>query len=216
MVIQSEENITSTWNNLFNITFNQTLSTISTENSNLNTTDITIQTSTYNQKTEMYINITDNATEKYLEDGSCEDWQDAQHALFQLANLCLVVAFLTPSSFKYHAFFLRCILNFGFLFFSLWAGLFVCMPDILSWNLGFCLVNSIHICYQGYKMFPPRIGAELDGVYIKMFKPLNISRQMFKDLKTIGDLYILTKGNTYAKEGKTKCGEKISILLKGR
>ncbi|PVD28387.1 hypothetical protein C0Q70_10974 [Pomacea canaliculata] len=30
--------------------------------------------------------------------GSCHDWQDAQHTLFQLANLCIAVSLLTPAT----------------------------------------------------------------------------------------------------------------------
>lgn len=147
---------------------------------------------------------------------SCNDWQDAQHSLFQLANLCLIISFLTPSSFRHHAFFLRLIVSFGYLFFGLWAGLFVCMPDFIGWNLGFFTVNLIYLVYLGYKMCPTRLGHFTEELYEHTFKPLNVDRKRFKELTSIGDTYLLTKGTVYATEGKTKCGNKISILLKGR
>ncbi|CAG2199990.1 BVES [Mytilus edulis] len=147
---------------------------------------------------------------------SCSDWQDAQHALFQLANFCLIISFLTPSSFKHHAFFLRLVISFGYLFFGLWAGVFVCMPDVLAWNLGFLLVNFVHVMYLGYQMCPTRLGHLTKELYEKMFKPLNVDRKRFKALTNIGDTYLLTKGTYYATEGRTKCGNKLSILLKGR
>lgn len=147
---------------------------------------------------------------------ACSDWQEAQHALFQLANLCLIISFLTPSSFRHHAFFLRLIISFGYLFFGLWAGVFVCMPDFLGWNLGFLLVNLAYLVYLGYKMCPTRLGHFTEEFYDNTFKPLNVERKRFNDLTRIGDTYLLTKGTSYATEGKTKCGNKISILLKGR
>ncbi|CAC5409868.1 BVES [Mytilus coruscus] len=147
---------------------------------------------------------------------SCSDWQDAQHALFQLANFCLIISFLTPSSFKHHAFFLRLVISFGYLFFGLWAGVFVCMPDVLAWNVGFLLVNFAHVMYLGYQMCPTRLGHFTKELYQKMFKPLNVDRKRFKALTHIGDTYLLTKGTYYATEGRTKCGNKLSILLKGR
>ena len=147
---------------------------------------------------------------------SCSDWQDAQHALFQLANLCLIISFLTPSSFKHHSFFLRLIISFGYLFFGLWGGVFVCMPDVLVWNIGFLVINVTHLAYLGCRMCPIRLGKLTQDLYEKMFKPLRVDRERYKTLTLLGDTYLLTKGSGYATEGRTKCGNKLSILLKGR
>ncbi|OWF52518.1 blood vessel epicardial substance-A-like [Mizuhopecten yessoensis] len=148
--------------------------------------------------------------------GGCSDWQEVQHALFQLANLCLVLSFLTPTNFHHHAFFLRFILGFGYLFFSIWAGIFVCMPDVLSWNCLFFVVNTGHLSLLLYRMFPTRFRSELDELYSKVFKPLKVTRQQFKDISDQGELYVLTRGTYYAKEGCTEGGRKLSILVKGR
>lgn len=86
--------------------------------------------------------------------GSCRDWQDAQHTLFQLANLCAAISLLTPSSFRYHLLFLRCFLLAAFLFFVLWASLFVCMLDILIWNCVFFVINLIHVICLAYHNIP--------------------------------------------------------------
>ncbi|XP_069139143.1 blood vessel epicardial substance-A-like [Argopecten irradians] len=148
--------------------------------------------------------------------GRCSDWQDVQHALFQLANLCLVLSFLTPTNFQHHAFFLRFVLGFGYLFFSVWAGIFVCMPDVLIWNCIFFIVNTGHLSYLIYRMFPTRFRSELDELYSKVFKPLKVTRQQFRDISNQGELYVLTRGTVYAKEGCTEGGRKLSILVKGR
>jgi len=213
---------------------NEWLSTVITNYSDSSTSAYTSLQATTQPITESYTqtyaytNIPQHSTTAFLVSnlknvtisvnpkGSCSDWQDLQHALFQLANLCLIVSFLTPSSFQHHAFFLRFILGFGYLFFTLWAGFFVCMPDVLGWNSVFFCVNLIHMLYLGYKMFPARFRSELDELYSKMFKPLKVSRQQFKDLSNLADLYVLTRGSVYAREEYTDCGEKVSLLVKGR
>ena len=146
----------------------------------------------------------------------CEDWKDAQHTLFQLANLCLVVSFLTPTNFHHHALAVRCILGFGYLFFTLWAGLIVCMPDVLIWNIGFFIVNFIFTCYLAYGLLPTRFDSNVDEMYQRLFKPLRLDKRLFKELFAVGSVQVLTKDEFYAREGITTLGTKTSILLKGR
>ena len=97
--------------------------------------------------------------------GSCHDWQAAQHTLFQLANLCVAVSFLTTASFRFHVLFLRCILLLAFLLFLLWAGLFICMPDVLGWNLVFFLLNGAHIAWLVYRHLPSRLPLSHCAIY---------------------------------------------------
>lgn len=184
--------------------------------------NITLLLQNYNRNTiNSSFNCSNNCskltqTRPEMQKLSCSDWQEAQHALFQLANLCLIISFLTPSSFRHHAFCLRVIISFGYLFFGLWAGVFVCMPDVVAWNIVFFIVNFSHLVYLGYKMFPARLGKLTRELYDKVFKPLNVERNRFKAVAQLGDTYLLTKGNFYATEGRTKCGNKLSMLLKGR
>lgn len=100
--------------------------------------------------------------------GSCHNWQEAQHTLFQLANLCMVVSFLTPASFRFHVLFLRCLLLLAFLLFLLWAGLFICMPDVLGWNLVFFLLNGAHIVWLLYRHLPSRLPVSHTALYTKV------------------------------------------------
>ena len=148
--------------------------------------------------------------------GVCVDWLDAQHALFQLANLCMVISFLTPSNFRHHCFFLRLMLNFGFLFLVIWSAVFICMPDVLAWNLVFMLVNMLHLAYLGFQIIPQRFSKTCEDVYAKTFKPLKVSRRQFRDIAEFGNILVLAKGAVYAKEGSSRCGQKLSMLLKGR
>lgn len=147
---------------------------------------------------------------------SCHVWQDVQHILFQLGSLCMAFSFLTPISFQYHVLFLRCLLLFTFLFYILWAGLFICLPDILAWNCAFFFINIAQILYLAYNMYPVHINKEYEDAYAKLFKPLGVSRIEFRSLTRIGSLVYLRQGSTYATEGITPCGEKLSLLLRGR
>lgn len=172
------------------------------------------------------INMTifsDNVTTSWSNDSSgnstegiCVDWLDAQHALFQLANLCMVISFLTPSNFRHHSFFLRLMLNFGFLFIVIWSSLFICMPDVLTWNLVFMFVNTCHLAYLGYQIIPSRFSKTCEDLYLKTFKPLKVTRKQFQKIAEFGNILVLAKGAVYAKEGNSRCGQKLSMLLKGR
>ncbi|KAK7108623.1 hypothetical protein V1264_016322 [Littorina saxatilis] len=148
--------------------------------------------------------------------GSCLDWQDAQHILFQLANLCMAVSFLTPVSFRFHLLFLRCLLLLAFLLFLLWAGLFICMPDVLGWNLVFFLLNGAHIGWLLYRHLPSRLPASHAALYTKVFKPVRVTQEEFLDLCQLGSLQEMSKGGLYAVESLTRCGRRVSVLIKGR
>ncbi|XP_012939248.2 blood vessel epicardial substance-like isoform X2 [Aplysia californica] len=148
--------------------------------------------------------------------GACRDWQDAQHTLFQLANLCAAVSLLTPSSFRHHLLFLRCLFLVAFFFFVLWAGLFVCMLDVLVWNCLFFLVDLVHIVCLVYSNIPSRFNPSLCELYAKRFKPLKVCRTDFAELCSLANIVPLRKGMRYAVEGLTPCGEKVSMLLRGR
>uniref|UniRef100_A0A0L8HBL9 POPDC1-3 domain-containing protein n=1 Tax=Octopus bimaculoides TaxID=37653 RepID=A0A0L8HBL9_OCTBM len=161
------------------------------------------------------VNTTLNST-SYNGTESCDVWQDVQHILFQLGSLCMAFSFLTPISFQYHILFLRCLLLFTFLFYILWAGVFICVPDILGWNCAFFCINIGHIFYLAYSMYPVHIHKDFEDVYAKLFKPLGVSRIEFKSLTRVGRLVYLRQGSVYATEGITPCGEKLSLLLRGR
>lgn len=165
-----------------------------------------------NSRTQVLANV--NNTD--LEAGYCSDWLDAQHAVFQLANLCMLISFLTPTNFKYHCFFLRIMLNLGFLLCLIWGAVFVCLSDMVIWNAIFLFVNSTHLVYIGYKIMPERFPKALEDVYSHTFKPLKVTRKQFKDITEFGDMQLLGKGATYAKQDQTKTGQRLSILLKGR
>ncbi|KAL4233329.1 hypothetical protein ACF0H5_008011 [Mactra antiquata] len=160
--------------------------------------------------------VNQNETSEDLDGGHCEGWMTAQHAVFQLSNLCILISFLTPIRFKYHFFFLRIMLNFGFLIFIIWSAAFVCMPDVVIWNSVFIVINSGYIIYIGYMEVPVRFSKTLEDVYLHSFKPLKVTRKQFKELADFGTMQLLGKGVVYARQDQSKTGQKLSLLLKGR
>ena len=156
------------------------------------------------------LNVTLNSTL------TCVDWQDGQHFLFQLSNLCFAVSFLAPNSFRYHGLFLRLLLCLGYVFFVVWAGVIICLPELLAWTLGFLAANVIHVLVIIYKLYPVMIRSELEEVYIRLFKPIKVSRGHFRELTKLGDLLEFPKGAYYALQGTSHCGRKVALLLTGR
>ncbi|KAK6170065.1 hypothetical protein SNE40_018547 [Patella caerulea] len=167
-------------------------------------------TSTVFTETETNLALEKNFTE------SCEQWQDAQHTLLQLANLCLAISFFTPSNFRFHSICLRSFLLIGFLLFILWSSLLVCMPDVLGWHIVFSVFNLCHMIFIGYKMIPVKLHHQLEVMYKKLFRPMHMTRKEFAEICKLGSVITLAKGSLYAVQGITPCGEKISILVKGR
>ena len=156
------------------------------------------------------------ATTPGLADTECMDWKEAQHLLYQLANLCIAVSFLVPNSFAYHVLCLRGLLALGSLFVLIWGATHVCHPDVLAWYLVFVLVNSCQLAYAAYTSWPVPLRAELEDLHDRTFAPLKVTRAEFRELVSTAVIKDLPNGGTYALEGATHCGERLSILLSGR
>ncbi|XP_052810891.1 blood vessel epicardial substance-like isoform X4 [Mya arenaria] len=146
----------------------------------------------------------------------CEKWTNAQHAVFQLANLCFLISLLTPYTFRYHSLFLRVMLNVGYILTLIWASVFVCMSDVVIWSIVILVVNSAHIVYLTYISVPHRFSKALEHVYLRTFKPLKVTRKQFKGLADLGGMHLQGKGSFYARQNQTPTGHKLSVLLKGR
>ncbi|XP_076373987.1 popeye domain-containing protein 1-like isoform X1 [Tachypleus tridentatus] len=147
---------------------------------------------------------------------NCEEWEDAQHVLFQIANLCFAVAFLVPPKFRLSILLMRGVLTIGFLFVTLWAGVNVCAPDIFAWNVTFMLTNFFHTIFLAYINIPPRVHPELLELYNKVFTPLKVDKKNFKDLVSCAEILSLKPGEHYGTEGMTVADEQLSILLSGK
>ncbi|XP_076358819.1 popeye domain-containing protein 1-like, partial [Tachypleus tridentatus] len=146
----------------------------------------------------------------------CDEWDDAQHVLFQVANLCFATAFLVPPKFRLALLFTRGVLTVGFLFVTLWACINICAPDVFAWNVTFMVTNFCHALFLTYVSIPARIQPELLDLYNKIFTPLKVEKKTFKELVSSADILSLKSGECYAVEGVTIAGEQLSILLSGK
>ncbi|XP_048520992.1 blood vessel epicardial substance-A isoform X2 [Dendroctonus ponderosae] len=146
----------------------------------------------------------------------CKEWTPAQHSLFQTANFFFAAAFLVPGSFKQSVLLVRALLSFGYFFLAIWGGIEVCAPDILLWNLIIVILNCTHTALLTWRFLPPTLTLELTELYIKVFKPLRVSKKHFKELVREAKVQTLECGDIYAVEDVSPADERLSILLKGR
>ena len=141
-------------------------------------------------------------------------WLPANHFLFQIANVCLMVSYLAPDSLN-GLFMLRAALGLGGLFFALWGWWVLCAPDTFVWNLLFMIFNFAHLAYMVFKVKRPRrFSEEADHVYKYLFEPLGVEPYQFQKLANMSSAKTLAAKQFYGKEDQP--AEKISILLSGR
>ncbi|XP_012277107.1 blood vessel epicardial substance [Orussus abietinus] len=148
--------------------------------------------------------------------GYCDEWEAAQHKLFQTANLFFAAAFLVPRSFKASVLALRTFLTAGFMLAALWAGITICALDAMLWCLALGLLNGIHSLILACRFLPPALSPELAELYLKLFKPYRVSKKHFQELAKEARILKLDPGQTYATEGVTPADERLSILLRGK
>ncbi|XP_066246450.1 blood vessel epicardial substance-B-like [Euwallacea similis] len=147
---------------------------------------------------------------------ACKEWTPAQHSLFQTANFFFAAAFIVPGSFKQSVLLVRALLSFGYFFLAVWGGVEVCAPDILLWNVMIVIVNFTHTALLTWRFLPPTLTLDLTELYIKIFKPLSVSKKHFKELVKEAKVQTLECGDIYAVENVSPADERLSILLKGR
>lgn len=148
---------------------------------------------------------------------SCQEWEQAHHLLFHLANLSLLLGLVIPTTMGLHMILLRLFLMTGCGLFIAWATLYRCNLDVMVWNVVFLVVNFMHLFFLMYKRRPIKIDRELRAVYKRMFEPLHVREALFQRLTgQFCTIQTLKKGQAYAAEDKTSVDERLSILLKGK
>lgn len=143
----------------------------------------------------------------------CKQWGDANHTYFQIANLFLAFTYFVPSTLK-GLLVLRLFLGTAGLFFAIWAGVVICAPDTLAWNLAFILFNYGHGLYMLYSMRSIKFVEEHEILFGSLFEQLGVARYEYKDLADVSEVVELRKGQVYAHENETD-GENIAILTNG-
>ncbi|XP_011697432.1 PREDICTED: blood vessel epicardial substance-like [Wasmannia auropunctata] len=177
--------------------------------------------------TELWLDVWNNSTEGsnvterlnatvLLPGGYCDEWEAAQHKLFQAANLFFAVAFLVPRSFKASILALRTLLTAGFMLAALWAGFTICALDAMLWCLALGLLNGVHSLILACRFLPPALAPELAELYLKLFKPYKVSKKHFQELAKEARILKLDSDQTYATEGVTPADRRLSILLRGK
>nr|XP_018917632.1 PREDICTED: uncharacterized protein LOC109044383 [Bemisia tabaci] len=158
-----------------------------------------------------------NVTNGTAEEGSyCGEWEAAQHNLFQFSNLCFVSAFLAPRTYKPSVLLLRALLSTGFFISAAWAGVHVCLFDAFLWNMVLGFLNAVHTLLLIWRFCPPALSLELTELYVRVFKPLKVSKKHFKELTREVTFHQISEQETYAIEETTPADEQLSILLRGR
>ncbi|XP_038079122.1 popeye domain-containing protein 3-like [Patiria miniata] len=149
---------------------------------------------------------------------SCESWQQAQHAVYQLGCFIIANGFLVPPTVGIaQALWLRICLVLGLFCHVLWAGPALCWPDGLAWQLAAFFANVAHLVYLSYLSYPVSFDDDVQKVYQALFKPFNVSRQQFRVmLDSGGDIYELDRTGHYASEGRTRTDRVLSLLISGR
>ncbi|XP_064488209.1 popeye domain-containing protein 3-like isoform X1 [Ornithodoros turicata] len=149
-------------------------------------------------------------------DTTCDVWKLPQHILFQLANTCFCVSYLTPNT-RYGILFLHALLILGFLLNSTWAWNVVCAPDMFSWSFTFMLLNMAQVLYLLYTMRQVKFPRELEEIYQLMFQPMQVPRLLFKKLVSLeyAQLMSLHAGEAYAMQTLTKT-DRLGLLITGK
>lgn len=78
------------------------------------------------------------------------------------------------------------------------------------------ILNLTHTGLLAWRFLPPTLTLELTDLYLKVFKPLRVSRKHFKELVREAKVMTLERGDIYAVEDVSPADERLSILLKGK
>ncbi|KAJ1528671.1 hypothetical protein ONE63_007065 [Megalurothrips usitatus] len=146
----------------------------------------------------------------------CDGWEGVQNNLFQVANLFFCIAFIVPRHFKQSILLYRFLLMLGCLLTAVWASFHLCAFDVFVWNAALMVVNAGHTAALVVRFLPPALSPDLTELYLKVFRPLKVSKKAFKELAREGSILTLEPGDTYAVEEQTQADERLSILLKGK
>ncbi|GIY65140.1 blood vessel epicardial substance [Caerostris darwini] len=148
----------------------------------------------------------------------CVPWPHTRQLLLQVSHFCLAAAFLLPTVRRPLARFAsRLLLTAGFLSAGAWAALHACAgPDVLAWNATLLVANFAQALYMVYRWLPPRIAPELQEFYLKVFAPLKVGKDHFRQLVRHAHVEPLDAGEQYAMEGVTDTDQRLAVLLTGK
>ncbi|XP_066251385.1 popeye domain-containing protein 3-like [Euwallacea similis] len=146
----------------------------------------------------------------------CDYWKEPQHILYQLANVCFVIAYSSTCS-KKGVLFMHSWLIFGLMLFSTWAWNIICAPDVFTWNFAFMLMNMAQVFHILYQLRPVKFDPELEEVFHNLFEPFKLSRLQFKRMVSsdFAQIMSLHAGEAYAVQNLTRT-DRLGLLLSGK
>ena len=111
----------------------------------------------------------------------CPGWVPLNHVYYQVANLLLLLASLAPCS-RHGFLFLRAMLVISFSLSMAWGWSVACGLDIMAWNTALALINMAWCLHAVFTSRRVSLSPDMEILYNKMFKSLNVSKKQFKVL----------------------------------
>lgn len=142
--------------------------------------------------------------------------EPTQHVLFQGANVFFVISFLVPNQ-NHFVIPIHLFLTIGYFLYSLWSWKIVCETAVFGWNFTLMIINFGQSSFLIYTMRKVKFSKELEQVYQYLFKPMKISRLLFRKLVSSEYAQIITLqvGECYATENITR-SDRLGLLVSGR
>lgn len=134
----------------------------------------------------------------------------ANHWLFQLANLCLLLSYSAKD-----VLILRVLLMGAGLFFVLWGSIVLSVSvDTVAWNSVFTIINAYRATEVAWSRRPVKFDREEhDKIYNQVFGPLGIGRLEFKLMVEEGLLRKIRAGTTFLEAGNE--ANNLSLIYSG-
>ena len=108
---------------------------------------------------------------------NCKPFFGKFGVMFHAGNFALGLAFVIPQWLKLQKIYLRGCMTFGLLLLTIWSALEICASQWFVYNLIGLMINLVYFLRLGVKHFPVMVPKHLEGVYAKMFKPLNMGKK---------------------------------------
>lgn len=96
--------------------------------------------------------------------GQCHSTYSLQPLYYHIGCAFFLLAFLAPSHRYGSALYMRCMLVFGCILFSMWSYITECRPDVLLWSAIFIIANLIHMVLLICKLRPVKFDKEIEEV----------------------------------------------------
>jgi len=137
---------------------------------------------------------------------------DAGHWLFQVANMFLMLSYVSKDLFM-----LRIVLMLAGFCFVLWGGVVLTKVavDTVIWNSIFCVINAWRATELAWERRPIQFDREEhEKVYEEVFGPVGIGRLQFKQLMEQGLMRSLRKGSVFIEAGNEATN--LTLIYSGR